>query len=118
MKEISEIVIPTHDDSCVSSIVPAVVGGRSTQLVSDEVVRAKSVVLLVVDGMGWNQVQERKEELPFLRTAPMTSISTVAPSTTATALTSICTGVPPGEHGVVGYKVPVAAGLLNCLRLD
>ena len=116
MKEISEIVIPTHDDSCVSSIVPAVVGGRSTQLVSDEVVRAKSVVLLVVDGMGWNQVQERKEELPFLRTAPMTSISTVAPSTTATALTSICTGVPPGEHGVVGYKVPVAAGLLNCLR--
>ncbi len=29
-------------------------------------------------------------------------ITTVAPSTTATALTSITTGLPPGEHGVVG----------------
>ena len=29
-------------------------------------------------------------------------ITSVVPSTTATALTSITTGLSPGEHGVVG----------------
>jgi predicted AlkP superfamily pyrophosphatase or phosphodiesterase len=44
------------------------------------------------------------------------SISTVAPSTTATALTSITTGLAPGDHGVVGYRVAVDDSVLNILR--
>jgi hypothetical protein len=50
-------------------------------------------------------------------------ITSVAPSTTATALTSITTGLPPAGHGVVGYRVrvggtgPSGAGeVLNVLR--
>ncbi len=43
-------------------------------------------------------------------------ITTVAPSTTATALTSISTGLPPGEHGVVGYRLAVHGEVLNVLR--
>jgi hypothetical protein len=43
-------------------------------------------------------------------------ITTVAPSTTATALTSITTGLPPGEHGVVGYRIEVRGEVLNVLR--
>ena len=38
------------------------------------------------------------------------------PSTTATALTSITTGLPPGEHGVVGYRIDVHGDVLNVLR--
>ena len=34
-------------------------------------------------------------------------IMTVAPTTTATALTSLTTGRPPGEHGIIGYKINV-----------
>jgi hypothetical protein len=41
----------------------------------------------------------------------------VAPTTTATALTSISTGLPPGEHGVIGYRVLVDNDdVLNILR--
>ena len=40
----------------------------------------------------------------------------MAPSTTATALTSITTGLPPGEHGVVGYRIAVDGEVLNVLR--
>ena len=46
----------------------------------------------------------------------MAPITTVAPSTTATALTSITTGLPPGEHGVMGYRIAVGADVLNVLR--
>src|SRR5918996_292093 len=43
-------------------------------------------------------------------------ITTVAPSTTSTALTSITTGLPPGEHGIVGYRMAVHGEVLNVLR--
>lgn len=44
-------------------------------------------------------------------------ITTVIPSTTATALTSLTTGTPPAEHGVVGYRVRVGGtNVLNVLR--
>jgi hypothetical protein len=40
----------------------------------------------------------------------------VTPTTTATALTSVATGLPPGEHGVMGYRVAVDHEVLNILR--
>src|SRR3546814_4032026 len=43
-------------------------------------------------------------------------VSTVAPSTTSTALTSIVSGMPPGEHGVVGYRMSIEGHVLNVLR--
>jgi predicted AlkP superfamily pyrophosphatase or phosphodiesterase len=44
-------------------------------------------------------------------------ITTVAPSTTATALTSLTTGKAPARHGVVGYRVRVLEDeVLNVLR--
>jgi hypothetical protein len=43
-------------------------------------------------------------------------ITTVAPSTTATALTSLTTSLTPGEHGVVGYRMVVDGEVLNTLR--
>src|SRR5690606_18397193 len=43
-------------------------------------------------------------------------ITTVVPSTTSAALTSITTGLPPGEHGVVGYRIAVHGEVLNVLR--
>jgi hypothetical protein len=44
-------------------------------------------------------------------------ITSVVPTTTATALTSITTGLTPAEHGVVGYRVHVGEGeVMNVLR--
>jgi hypothetical protein len=77
---------------------------------------ADRVVLLVVDGLGWAQLEERRHLAPTLAAFAGGPITTVAPSTTATALTSISTGLPPGEHGVMGYRIAVGSEVLNVLR--
>ena len=45
----------------------------------------------------------------------MVAITSVAPSTTACALTSLVTGRPPSDHGVVGYRVAYDDEILNVL---
>ena len=77
---------------------------------------APQVVLLAVDGLGWDQWQRRLDLTPALRAMETETITTVAPSTTATALSSLTLGCPPGEHGVVGYRINVRGDVLNVLR--
>jgi predicted AlkP superfamily pyrophosphatase or phosphodiesterase len=72
--------------------------------------------MLVVDGLGWEQLQERRHLAPTLGAMEGGPITTVAPSTTATALTSITTGLTPGEHGLIGYRIDVGGDVLNVLR--
>jgi hypothetical protein len=74
------------------------------------------VVLLVLDGLGWEQLQGRLHLAPTLASMVGGPITTVAPSTTATALTSIATGLTPGEHGLVGYRMDVGGEVMNVLR--
>jgi predicted AlkP superfamily pyrophosphatase or phosphodiesterase len=77
---------------------------------------AESRVLVVLDGLGWDQLREHAESAPTLAAMSGGPITTVAPSTTATALTSLTTGLTPGEHGVIGYRMVVDDEVLNCLR--
>lgn len=70
----------------------------------------------MLDGLGWDQLQDRTAIAPTLAGLVGGPITSVSPSTTATALTSIATGLPPGEHGVVGYRVAVEHEVLNVLR--
>ena len=68
---------------------------------------AGQVVLLVIDGLGEEQLQERRALAPVLTSGVGGPITSVAPSTTACALTTLVTGRVPAEHGVVGYRVAV-----------
>ena len=76
------------------------------------------MVLLLVDGLGYEKfkISEQKEIVPNLAKMNHKRIMTVAPTTTATALTSLTTGRPPGEHGIIGYKINVGSQTLNSLR--
>jgi predicted AlkP superfamily pyrophosphatase or phosphodiesterase len=74
------------------------------------------VLLLVLDGLGWLQLQEHRALMPLVAGMQGGPITSVVPSTTATALTSITTGLTPGEHGVVGYRIDVHGDVLNVLR--
>jgi hypothetical protein len=111
-------VLPDYAGSCVSNVVPALTLhhdiGRGW--VPDDVLRARQVVLLVLDGLGWEQLSARLELAPTLAAMRGAAITTVAPSTTATALTSLTTGTTPGEHGVVGYRIRTGGEILNTLR--
>jgi hypothetical protein len=77
---------------------------------------AERVVLLLLDGLGWNQLQEHKQFMPTLGSFSGSHITTVVPSTTATALTSLTTGLTPGEHGLIGYRIDMGDTVMNVLR--
>ncbi len=66
---------------------------------------ATQIVLLIIDGLGAEQLGERHMLAPTLSGGTGGQITTVAPSTTACALTTLVTGRVPAEHGVVGYRV-------------
>jgi len=91
-------------------------GAASRDWMPAPVRNARQVVLLVLDGLGWEQFIEHRAHMPTLAKFEGGPITTVAPSTTATALTSITTGLTPGEHGLVGYRMEVGGEILNVLR--
>jgi hypothetical protein len=105
---------PCYDGAGVAGVVPALLGARPAEWLPASLRGARSVVLLVVDGLGWDAVSARPE-LGELRALDGGAITTVAPSTTASALTSITTGLPPSQHGVVGYRVLIDHAVLNVL---
>jgi hypothetical protein len=113
-------VLPDYGGACVHHLVPALVGRRPSvplpAWMPAPVAHARQVVLLVLDGLGWEQLEARRALAPTLRSFTGGPITTVAPSTTATALTSISTGLTPGEHGVIGYRIDVHGEVLNVLR--
>lgn len=113
-----EPLLPTYDGACISNVVPALLHaeGAAPAWLPAPAHEAERVVLLVVDGLGWNQLATRARKAPVLSGLAGGPITTVAPSTTATALTSITTGLPPGEHGVMGYRIAVHGEVLNVLR--
>ncbi|TDN92888.1 alkaline phosphatase family protein [Microbacterium sp. BK668] len=68
-----------------------------------------SAVLFVVDGLGARNLGARSGHARFLAEAggKKDVARSVFPSTTAAALTSLMTGVDPGEHGLLGYRVRI-----------
>ncbi|MCY4515624.1 MAG: alkaline phosphatase family protein [Acidimicrobiaceae bacterium] len=110
--------LPAYGGRCITAVAPGLLAGVATELIDDAVAAARTVVLLVVDGLGWHQLHRHRSLAPSLAAASdaTSPVTTVAPSTTATALTSLATGAAPGEHGLVGYRVPTSLGLLNALR--
>lgn len=82
---------------------------------------AQRYVVLVVDGLGAQLLAEHAQEAPFLASLPSVSpLVCGVPSTTATSLTSLGTGLRAGRHGVVGYtsRVPSTGRRMNALTWD
>jgi hypothetical protein len=77
---------------------------------------ARQIVLLVVDGLGAEQLGERVHLAPVLAGGTGGALTSVAPSTTACALTTLATGKVPAEHGVVGYRVAFEGDIMNVLQ--
>jgi hypothetical protein len=115
-------VLPDYGGACISSLVPAILRRDRLEApawMPPAIAGASQVVLLVLDGVGWEQLRDRPDVAPTLTSMAGGPITSVAPTTTATALVSLTTGTPPSEHGIVGYRLRVGAGIgevLNVLR--
>jgi hypothetical protein len=115
-------VLPCYQGANLANVVPALLRspGDRPEWLPEPVRSAPQVVLLVADGLGWLQLQDRLQLAPHLASLTGGPITTVVPSTTATALTSLTVGVAPARHGIVGYRLavvgPTGPEVLNVLR--
>jgi predicted AlkP superfamily pyrophosphatase or phosphodiesterase len=103
-------VLPDYEGACLSSVVPALLQAGHTEgpaWLPEPTRGAAQIVLLVLDGLGWEQLAAGRDVAPTVANGAGGPITSVVPTTTATALTSITTGCPPATHGVVGYRVRV-----------
>ncbi|MEV7633448.1 nucleotide pyrophosphatase/phosphodiesterase family protein [Microbacterium sp. NPDC089318] len=101
------LILPTSLDSTrnisgVASQLLAALRGGSADLPA-----VRSVVLVVVDGLGVLPLRAHAGHARTLSSAMAKKdvAGSVFPTTTAAALTSLLTGAAPGLHGLVGYRV-------------
>lgn len=115
-----EPVLSDYGGACIDRVVPALLHrglADPPPWLPGVAAGARQIVLLVLDGLGWEQLKERSHIAPRLAAMEGSAITTVIPSTTATALTSLTTGTAPARHGVVGYRLRVEGDqVLNVLR--
>ncbi len=109
-------VRPAFEGASIAGLVPALLGVRDASWLPEPVREADAVVLLVLDGLGWNALRLHAVDMPELAMMAGGPITTVVPATTASALTSIATGLAPAQHGILGYRMLVGGEVLNVLR--
>ena len=112
-------VIPDYSGANLTGIIPGCLlgaSGRRPNWFPQPLQEAERIVLLVIDGLGYEQLQRHAHIAPNLMSLVGGSITTIAPSTTASALTSLVTGASPAEHGIVGYRMDMGDSIINSLR--
>ena len=112
-------IYPRYDGYCVSNVphtVMELLGGKAkgTELKKETYARADTdgierVVLLTVDSLGydmWHDNAKNSELIKlFSRHGSVEPITTVFPSTTAAAVTTINTGLTPLQHGLLEWTL-------------
>jgi hypothetical protein len=118
-----EPVLPDWGGAGLHRVVPTLLGelaepGRTALpgWFPEPVAGANQIVLLVIDGLGEEQLRERSALAPILAGGVGRPITSVAPSTTACALTTLVTGKVPAQHGVVGYRLALGGEVMNVLQ--
>jgi hypothetical protein len=115
-------IVPSYGESSLAdlsaSILASLTGEAGANVLGlPEVGRT---VLLIIDGLGLELLRGHQAAAPFLAELAFNSRPLTAgfPATTVTSLGSLGTGVPPLEHGMLGYQVAIPGEdrLLNGLR--
>jgi hypothetical protein len=119
--------LPDYGGGSLADVLPAVLRGLDVPVDGDDpggmsLDVSPRTCLLLVDGLGMSALRSEPERAPFLTSLldgpgsrPITS---VFPTTTPIALTSLGAGLPPGRHGVVGLLLRLPDGrLANTLAI-
>ncbi|TXC99416.1 nucleotide pyrophosphatase/phosphodiesterase family protein [Streptomyces sp. ISID311] len=119
--------VPQYGTGSLADLLPGIAAGLEIPGVatSMELAPADRACVFLIDGLGWELLRSHPEEAPFLTSLLDTSfngsgrpLTAGFPSTTATSLASVGTGLPPGAHGLPGYTCqdPDTGALMNQLR--
>ena len=117
-------LVPDYGTSTIVEIIPAVAASLGAPGWTDALglPDAPRWVVFLVDGLGAHNLAEAAEHAPFLASLVLAdasrTVTSGAPSTTATSISCLGTALTPGQHGIVGYSFrhPVdGCGCLNAL---
>ncbi|NYG57875.1 hypothetical protein BJ980_000798 [Nocardioides daedukensis] len=118
------LVEPAYSVRSLADVVPAVASALGSPLGSVpsdlELPSAEGYVVFLIDGLGQQLLQRYAHAAPYLSELTSRPGTAGVPSTTATSLTSLGTGLAPGQHGLVGFtaRIPGTDRLLNHLDWD
>jgi hypothetical protein len=112
-------LIPAYGRSTLADLLPsigAILGMPGLDRIG--LPRGDRYLVLLIDGLGADLLARHAELAPFLSAASPMFLTSGVPSTTATSITSLGTGLPPGSHGIAGYSFwyRPAEAVLNTLR--
>lgn len=113
-------LLPRYDTATLADVLPALLHAIGAPLddrtPAFALPPARAAVLLLVDGLGHDQLRAHSADAPVLAGLADAGPLTVGfPSTTPISLTSLGTGLPPGVHGTLGLKFRVDGELLDAL---
>ena len=123
----SEPVTPEYGARTLGGLLPGAAAalGVPTGLPAIALPTTSAVCVVLIDGLGAQLLAESADCAPFLAsladgtTGQLGSgLRVGCPTTTATSMGSLGTGLPPGQHGLLGYEIldPARGVLLNELR--
>lgn len=121
----SDLVMPAYDGHSLANLPAGICHWLGVPPLGDKPLAAeylkplsasyKKVILLLIDGLGLSLF---KRFMPggdcaslapvwsrLIDTGELFALTSTAPSTTSTAITSLWTGQPPASHGVIGYEM-------------
>ncbi len=120
-----QMVVPAYGRSTIGDLMPSIGAHLGVPGCLDDplgLAPSQRYVVLLIDGLGWNLVRRSVRDTPYLGylLGDAQPITAGVPSTTVTSLTSLGTGLPPGQHGLVGYtsRVPSTGEILNALTWE
>ena len=101
------MVLPNYTSGSIVNLVSSIMAGYGQKnsygpLENFSLTEHKNLVLLVVDGLGLSFLEQHGKD-SFLWQNKKAELTSVFPSTTAAALTSLMTGVAPLQHGLTGW---------------
>src|SRR5947208_1145253 len=99
--------LPRYGTRSLAELVPSLLSSLGLAGLANPLALepAPRVCLLLVDGLGWELLEANRPAAPFLTASAGQRLCSRFPATTAASLSSLATGLPPGEHGLVGYTM-------------
>lgn len=116
-------LLPRWRESTLADLLPSLaahLGLPEAGVPSIDLPHSQRYVLVLVDGLGHEVLQQALAIAPYCASlfGDAARLSVTVPSTTATSLTSLGTGLTPAEHGIVGYSFrdPYTGVVFNSLQ--
>lgn len=104
------MILPNYKDGSIVNLMSSIASAFNAKsmynelkiLPGNKLKDSKNIVLIVIDGMGYDYLKENSKILSDYLIGPMTSFF---PATTTAAIPTFLTGVAPQQHGLTGWYI-------------